>query len=133
MKLLEGGCACGAIRYRTGDPPRDCGYCHCRICQRTGGAPCLVFASFRRASVAWSGDAPRVYRSSPVGERWFCGSCGTQVAMYDHRAPGDVELAVATLDDPAAAPPGFHIWTSSQVPWFEIRDDLPRYAEGRPG
>jgi hypothetical protein len=130
---LEGGCACGAIRYRILDEnPRDCGYCHCRICQRTSGAPVMVFATVKRSSLALSGDEPRVYPSSNVGERWFCALCGAQFAMRDFRAPDDIEIAVASLDDPAAVAPGFHIWISSQVPWFETKDDLPRHERDRP-
>ena len=35
----EGGCSCGAVRYRTKGYPERAGVCHCRYCQtRTGSA-----------------------------------------------------------------------------------------------
>ncbi|HEX6636422.1 MAG TPA: hypothetical protein VF033_02095 [Steroidobacteraceae bacterium] len=36
---LEGGCACGAVRYRLASAPFDAGYCHCEVCRRSSGAP----------------------------------------------------------------------------------------------
>jgi hypothetical protein len=129
---LEGGCACGALRFQIVDEkPRNCGYCHCRICQRTSGAPVMVFASVKRTSVVLAGE-PRVYPSTSFGERWFCAACGTQIAMRDYRAPDDLEIAIACLDAPEAVEPGFHIWISSRVSWFETKDDLPRYEGDRP-
>jgi hypothetical protein len=52
--------------------------------------------------------------------------------MRDFRAPDDVEIACATLDDPAAVRPGFHIWISSRIPWFRTDDDLPAFEGDRP-
>ena len=42
----------------------------------------------------------------------------------------DVHLTL--LDDQEAFKPKFHIYTSSQVSWLDLADDLPRYAEGAP-
>ena len=36
---LEGGCLCGAVRYRISAAPSHTDYCHCRMCQRSTGAP----------------------------------------------------------------------------------------------
>ena len=130
---LEGGCACGAIRYQIVDEkPRDCGYCHCTICRRTSGAPAMVFAGVKRTSLVLAGDEPRVYPSTSFGERWFCALCSTQIAMRDFRFPEDIEIACATLDDPSAVRPGFHIWVSSRIPWFVTDDDLPTFEGDRP-
>ena len=48
--------------------------------------------------------------------------------------PGDptyVDVTLASLDDPAAFPPGCHAWTTSRVRWLEIGDELPRHAGAR--
>ena len=42
---IQGGCACGRVRYELRSQPFDTGYCHCRICQRISGAPALVFTT----------------------------------------------------------------------------------------
>jgi hypothetical protein len=51
---------------------------------------------------------------------------------YAHRSrPDELDLAVATLDDPGAVPPEFHIWVSHQLTWVALGDGLPRYPEWR--
>jgi hypothetical protein len=63
--------------------------------------------------------------------RRFCPNCGTQLLFDDSRYPDEIDVATATLDDPAAVPPAFHIWTRSQLPWVKLADDLPAYPEDR--
>jgi hypothetical protein len=127
-----GGCLCGAVRYRLTVAPSDAGYCHCRMCQRSSGAPVMAFATVPVGDFQVTRGDPRRRRSSGFGERWFCGDCGSPLAMRVDHQPDTIDFTVASLDDPCAAPPGFHIWTRSHVPWFEVRDDLPRYPTFRP-
>lgn len=128
----EGGCLCGAVRYRLRGAPSDAGYCHCRLCQRSAGAPTLVFASVDKSDLEMLSGSPRRYRSTSFGTRSFCPQCGTQLFMELDSEPGTVDFTVASLDDPAAAPPGFHIWDASRISWFETADRLPRHEAGRP-
>jgi hypothetical protein len=128
----EGGCLCGAVRYRLHAEPFDPGYCHCRLCRRASGAPVLVFASVPRVAFELVCGTPRRYRSSSFGERSFCGDCGTQLYMEVDHDPETVDVTVASLDDPDATPPEFHIWHASRIGWFETRDDLPRFHAARP-
>lgn len=130
---LEGGCTCGAVRYRLRSTPYDSGYCHCTICRRCSGAPAVVYCTVPRADFELTHGTTRTYRSTRFGERGFCGDCGTPVWMRVDHAPDTVDVTVATLDDPAAVPPGFHIWTQSRIAWFDVRDDLPRHARSRSG
>jgi hypothetical protein len=127
-----GGCLCGAVRYRLASIPFDTGYCHCRMCQRTAGAPVMVFTTVPVDDFVITQGAPRRRRSSDFGERWFCGDCGSPLAVRADHQPETIDLPVASLDDPSSAAPGFHIWTERQIPWFEVRDDLPRHARFRP-
>ena len=88
MKLpLEGGCLCGAVRYRIGAEPDHAGYCHCRMCQRAAGAPVVAWLTVARAAFAWTRGEPAVYRSSAKAERLFCGACGTQLAFREIAEP----------------------------------------------
>ncbi|THD60086.1 GFA family protein [Phenylobacterium sp.] len=129
---LTGGCLCGAVRYRLASAPFEAGYCLCRMCQRTAGAPALVFATAPLADYVPIRGQPKRHRSSDFGERWFCADCGSPLAMRADHPPETLDVTVASLDDPTAAPPEFHIWTRSRISWFEVADRLPRRAKFRP-
>jgi hypothetical protein len=133
-KGLTGGCACGAVRYRLTSAPYDAGWCHCRICQLNSGAPAMAFASIPPDDFIWAKGKETVkrFRSSSFGHRLFCGACGTPIAMRVDHQSDTVDLSIATLDEPDAVPPGFHIFWSSRIAWFEPGDDLPRHARFRP-
>ena len=133
---LSGRCACGAVRYALFSTPFDAGYCHCRICQLSSGAPVMAFATVPLDDYRIVEGAPRVRRSSNLAERSFCGDCGTPLAIHATYQPDTIDIAIATLDHPVDVVPGFHIWTSSRIAWFDTADALPRHAafrEATPG
>jgi hypothetical protein len=133
MKLpLEGGCLCGGIRYRISAAPHHAGYCHCRMCQRSAGAPVVGWLTMASDGFAWTKGRPAVYPSSAKAERLFCPGCGTQLVFREPAAPDHLDVTLASLDDPEAVRPSHHIWTSSRIGWFDVADDLPRYPEGGP-
>jgi hypothetical protein len=130
----KGGCACGAVRYELRSAPFGAGWCHCRICQLNSGAPAMAFASVPVGDFAFvtGEDQVRKFRSSHFGHRLFCGACGTPILVQVDHQPDTVDFSIATLDDPDAVPPGFHIFHGSKVAWFETADDLPRHERFRP-
>jgi hypothetical protein len=94
----------------------------------------MVFASVPVDQLTWTSGADKVksVRSSNFGHRRFCSECGTPLlAIVDHQ-PKTVDFSVATLDDPEAITPGFHIFWASRISWSEPADDLPRHAGFRP-
>ncbi len=124
---LEGGCLCGAIRYRIDAEPRSADYCHCRMCRRAAGAPVVARLIVANEFFDWTSGEPAVYHSSRNAERFFCQVCGTQLALRDE--PDFLDVALATLDTPEPVRPIYHIWTTSRIGWFDIADDLPRHPE----
>jgi hypothetical protein len=126
---LEGGCHCGAVRYRIAPGPADSAYCHCRLCQRASGAPAVAWLTVAGDRFTYIKGAPRAYRSSPEALREFCGTCGAPLLF---RPDGDprIDITTATLDDPDAVAPRYHIWRMSRIGWFETTDALPRH-DGR--
>jgi hypothetical protein len=124
---LEGGCLCGAIRYRIRAEPRSADYCHCRMCRRAAGAPVVARLTVATDSFEWTGGEPALHRSSAEAERYFCRKCGTQLALRDE--PDFLDVTLASLDRPEAVRPSYHIWTASRIGWFDIADDLPRHPE----
>jgi hypothetical protein len=131
VRQLEGGCACGAVRYRVVSSPFDAGYCHCSLCRRSAGAPVLAFATVPLADFIVTGN-PRRRRSTDFGERWFCEQCGTQIAMRVDHQPDTIDFTIASLDAPEWVRPAFHIFAASRIPWFDTRDDGARFDRFRP-
>lgn len=129
--MAEGGCLCGGVRYRVEGPPLHADYCHCRLCQRAGGAPVVAWGTWPVNRFAWLMGEPRTFASSEKGRRSFCPDCGTPLTFVDTDLPATVDVTLASLDDPALFPPKDHIWTMSRVRWLEIRDELPRHTDGR--
>ena len=129
---IQRGCLCGGLRYASYAPPLDAGYCHCRLCQRSSGAPVLAWVSFPADRFAYLKGEPKLFQSSPRGQREFCGTCGTQIAYREAEPTVTVDVNLATLDAPESVKPRCHIWTDSRIPWFDTADPLPRYAEGEP-
>ena len=127
--MADGGCLCGAVRYRAGGPPLHADYCHCRMCQRSVGAPVVAWGTWPADRFAWLAGEARTFASSEKGARSFCPSCGTQLTFVHADDPALVDVTLASLDDPAAFAPQYHIWTMSRIPWLEIGDELPRYAD----
>ena len=130
--MYEGGCLCGALRYSFRLGPEDAGYCHCRLCQRSAGAPVLAWATFPVESFRYTQGAPRVYKSSAWGQREFCRDCGTQLLFRNTAHGKTVDLNFVTLDDPEQLEPEYHIYTESQLKWFESADQLPRHKQDIP-
>ena len=134
MANWTGGCLCGSVRYELLIDPFDAGWCHCRTCQLNSGAPGMVFASVPTGEYRWTQgeDKVRSVKSSSFGHREFCGQCGTPFLMKVDHQPETVDFSVATLDDPDAVAPGFHIFWGSRVGWFDPGDDLPKHEKFRP-
>jgi hypothetical protein len=94
----------------------------------------MVFATVPEGDFTWTkgAEAVRSVPSSTFGHREFCGQCGTPFLMKVDHQPETVDFSVATLDDPDAIAPGFHIFWSSKIGWFAPADELPRHEKFRP-
>jgi hypothetical protein len=123
-----GGCLCGAVRYRASADPIRAVNCHCGMCRRISGAAFMTFVHFPASAFAWIGAEPTRYRSSGDAERGFCAVCGSTLSMHEAVLPDRVQVSLGSLDRPDLVRPDDHVWTSSQLPWLEVVDDLPRFA-----
>ena len=122
-----GGCACGDLRFRATADPVDTGFCHCRICQRTTGAPVLAYVSFPVAAFTYTAGTPARYASSALGHREFCSRCGTQIAFRQAVGAVTVDVNAGAMDEPGRYPPARHIWCESAIAWLALADALPRH------
>ena len=123
----EGGCLCGAVRYRTTSEPVRVIACHCNTCRLRTGAIYGVGVYFAEDDVEFLGGERRSYQfNSDESGRWvrneFCANCGTTVSWTLEMRPGMRAIAGGSYDDPRWFTILAHIWTRS------ARDDM-RYAE----
>ena len=128
----EGGCACGASRYKLTAAPLIVNACHCRDCQRLTGSAFVVNIWIERCFV--EADHARLRSvmltagSGKAHEVFSCPECGTALWSKYHAAPGDtVLLRAGTLDDPTAIKPDVHIWTRSKQPWLPLPSGVPSF------
>jgi hypothetical protein len=132
MSDVEGGCLCGAIRYRVSGKPMNTMICHCETCRRAAGSPVVAWLTFARADFQLGKGRPVEFSSTPPVRRSFCGSCGTPLT-YSHRdSPDSIDVTTCSLDDPHSFPPTHHSWLSDDVAWVQFGDGLPAFPQSRP-
>src|SRR5580704_4060589 len=111
---LEGGCACGAVRYRLGSAPMFVHCCHCRDCQRQTGSAFVLNALIEADRVELlSGETAAFVMPTESGRPhtvFRCPGCGTAVWSEYGGVKALRFVRVGTLDDPQALPPDVHIY-----------------------
>jgi len=132
---LEGGCACGLVRYRLDEMPYDTGWCHCRVCQRVSGSGGMVFTTVHldRYRIIAGDRHVGSFASTDFGSRSFCRECGSPLTIHVRHQPDEIDIAAGTLDDPEAVAPAFHIYAAKAPSWMPMMAFLPRYPALRPG
>ncbi|MGR3492534.1 MAG: GFA family protein [Shimia sp.] len=99
--IIEGGCQCGALRYRVKRLGRS-SVGHCRMCQRAVGNfyAALVVAEGLKLTRGERG----LFASSNVSSRGFCRDCGTPLSL-ENVDDDVIEITTASLDHPDLVPP----------------------------
>ena len=124
MKLklpLEGGCICGALRYRIKELPLAVFICHCGNCkQRTGSAFALSMLTWRKDFEKVSGET--LWRELPGGSgalhrQHVCQHCLTRTHTEMLAYPEIMNVRPGTLDHPDAVKPIAQAWVSLAQPW----------------
>ena len=121
----QGGCQCGALRYRINAPLTDIAHCHCSVCRRSSGGILTTWATVPRQAFHWLRGTPKAFASSASCTRYFCADCGAHLALLTSLSPDTLDVTVATLDKPEQAPADRHIWVSSRLSWLTVDPQLP--------
>ena len=124
----EGGCACGAVRYRLASEPLFVNCCHCRNCQRQTGSAFVVNLLIEAERVEMLASDPQpvdVPRDDGSTQRIFrCPTC--QVAVFStYGRPGVRFVRAGTLDDPSWVVPDVHIYARSKLTWLTLPVAVP--------
>lgn len=124
---LEGGCLCGAVRYRIDGAPRVVSHCHCSLCRRVSGAGFVTWLTVRKDRVTLTGT-PAWHASSAWARRGFCATCGGAVLAGSDHYERHWDITAGSLDDPDAIRPDRHVFAADRVTWIEIADALPAHG-----
>ena len=115
--MHEGGCLCGAVRYRVRGPALRTLVCHCRFCQRMTGSTSYANAVFPIGAAEFLGQlATYTHTSETSGKAvhlHFCATCATTVSLTFDRWPEYRALSRGTFDDPDWVSIDAHVWTES--------------------
>jgi hypothetical protein len=131
--VYDGGCTCGAVRYRMQSAPLFVHCCHCRWCQRETGASFALNALIEADRVTLLRGEPIVVNTpsnSGKGQKiWRCPTC--MVALWSNYGGVDKVrfIRVGTLDQPDRLPPDIHIYTMSKQPWIVLPPGVPAVHE----
>lgn len=133
---VEGGCYCGAVRYKAEGEPLFKGQCHCRECQYiSGGGPNIVMG-VPAAGFTYTKGAPKAFTRSDIDNpvtREFCGECGTHILAKVPSLPAAL-LKVGTLDDPSVFEgPQMVIFTMDKQVFHQIPEGIPTFERGPNG
>jgi hypothetical protein len=131
MRVLEGGCQCGRIRYRIEGEPLGLAVCHCRECQRqSGSAFGMSLAVKRDAFRLLSGELASFTTVADSGRSkrcTFCPDCGSRI--FHQTLEAAISVKAGTLDDTSWLEPTAHYWTQRKQAWFEIPAGVPRIRD----
>jgi hypothetical protein len=110
---MTGGCACGRVRYSASIRDDEAYLCHCRMCQRATGSVSIAFKQVRQSDVTWDQAPDWWYESSPIAKRPYCRECGTSLGFRFSGASENMDLTVASFDDPSRFIPKHHFGAES--------------------
>ena len=94
------------------------------------GAPAMAFTTcaLKDFVVEQGQDALGTVKLVDYGERGFCTRCGTSLTIHVNYQKDEIDVACASLDDPGAVTPEFHIFVDQKIGWVKLADGLPTYA-----
>jgi hypothetical protein len=133
---IQGGCYCGALRYRAEGEPMFRGQCHCRECQYASGGHPNVVMGMGEAGFSYEKGTPKQFRRKDLPNpvtREFCSECGTHILTRSPGLPGAVLLKVGTFDDPSVfGAPQMVIFTIDKQSFHHVPEGVPAF-ERAPG
>lgn len=118
----DGGCHCGAVRFRVTLRERRAIACNCSICQKKGFLHLIVPPDC--FTLLQGEDALSTYRfNTGVARHHFCRTCGIHPFYRPRSHPNDYDVNLRCLDDVAIE--DFEIVPFDGQHWEENLGTLP--------
>jgi len=120
-EVLEGGCHCGAVRYRVTVRSRDAVECNCSVCAKKGYLHLIVaeedFELLRGA------DAITTYTfGTHTAKHHFCSRCGVHSYYRPRSHPERVDVNIRCLD--GVEPSDFSFYSFDGQSWEDSVEGL---------
>jgi len=127
---FEGGCECGAVRYRLTSEPIFVNCCHCRQCQKLSGSAFALNAMIEAGRVEVTAGADRIDQAEGATR---CASCKAMLwATHPMFGETILFLRAGTLDEAERLRPDAHFFVRSRHPWIVIPEGVAAF-ETLPG
>jgi hypothetical protein len=129
--VIEGGCYCGALRYKAEGEPMFKGQCHCRECQYFSGGHPNVIVAMPTSGFKYTKGAPKGFARKDLAKpvtREFCAECGTHILTRAPSVPTGVILKVGTFDQPSLfGSPQMAIYTIDKQSFHTVPPGVPAF------
>jgi len=133
--VLEGGCLCGAIRYRLTGPSLFVSQCCCKDCQKATGTGHTTIVGIHKSQLAVEGTLATFSNTGATGgsvTRHFCGTCAGRIYTSGD-LPGEfIMVQAGSLDDPDAITPESVIYLKDAPRWDHFDPAIPKFEAMQP-
>lgn len=129
---LDGGCRCGAVRYKLAVEHLPLTYaCHCHQCQSWSGSAFSQNAIVPEATLSLSGDLTvfELKTADRISIQRFCSICRGRIYNTNTRHPGLAVVRAGTLDRSEELKCVLHIFVAYKQRWFSLPEGVPAYPE----
>lgn len=135
MAIFQGGCLCGAVRYRAEAEPIFAGVCHCTNCQKQTGSAFSCEVAVPKPALSITGQTREFRHKGDSGGdviTQFCPVCASRLTSEATIMPGVVMMTLGTLDDRSFFDGTTHIYCASAQPWVAYPQGAVRFAKMPP-
>ena len=119
-KEIQGGCLCGAIRYKVTGELTGVINCHCSVCRRWhGNYASYAVAKLSDFAFTKGEDKLAWYESSAKARRGFCPDCGSSI-FKDNKDGEKIVLSVGAIDAPTGLSFMKNIFEDSKGDYYDL-------------
>lgn len=130
--VLQGGCQCGAVRYRLSRAPLELYICHCKECRKQSASAFGISFIVPQSALRLVQGEPHFWsRPTDTGNTLdcaFCPACGSRLWHQRRGATDVLSIKGGSLDEPVDVSNAIHIWTSRMLPGVVIPEGAVRFS-----
>ena len=131
---LEGGCMCGAVRYKISATPMATGLCHCDRCRPQSGSAFSTIVIIRRSTFEITGETAAFDDVGSSGRRVarrYCRRCGSPLTTESEVTPDLMFVKAGGIDSNEWFRPMMELFVVRRRPWVAPVPDAQQF-EGNP-